>query len=153
MDVLVMRRIPLWLAAHEAGHAVARIWLGPCALEPAVFEYVCVGEPMSPTHKGRGYMRLCEHSWSYYKHELATVYMAGRAAEVRISKKAWETIGFLCSDDARLVRELGVPFGLAYDGARLFVRQHWPRILRLAYALQEHRKIYYRQAAKIVLAK
>jgi hypothetical protein len=56
-DTRGMKRIPRYLAAHEAGHAVAAIMLGPRAIEPRAFEFVGVGEPASPDPIGNGFLR------------------------------------------------------------------------------------------------
>jgi len=141
----VRRRFPLAAAFHEAGHAVATVFVGAAATDTHVFR------------DGSGIQLSSWHAWHTGTSgqaaiwELLLVFMAGPHAEARASKRGLGRVrmstGVKDYASADVLIEIMVERGYATskragwrraDAERAaFLRRHWPIIEMVAVRLAE----------------
>jgi hypothetical protein len=166
--------IPYWLAAHEAGHAVARIHLFPQIMIPDApersftdpsFARLWVGlkseAPASyhrATQEGPSIIRPLK--WAGLMTNVpvpscldieAVVSAAGPMAEARVLKR--KSVKHLTGDDLVVVLEAvdrGLDFGDILDKARCLVNRFWPAITVFARRLQSERELSFAQVSSLL---
>jgi hypothetical protein len=147
--------MPLWLAAHEAAHVVARIqltaaWHGSGLERPGVMEEVRLWTEPDGTPRGEcdwGYADPI--SWPYQ----AISWAAGPIAEARIRNADPEEALASSSDYPLLMHYATRGFAdrdeALREGSRI-VEKCWPDIEKLAVYLQKKRKATFGDVSKLL---
>jgi hypothetical protein len=145
-------KVPLWIAAHESGHAVALMVMIPATAFHSISLY----------RSGSGW----DGRVSYARRSLLTdfqhavVACCGPYAEHRVRRlPRSNTDFFMWSHDYSVIDEAicdleeagGAPFthNDVLRQVRRLMRQSWPAVLRVAEALRETRYLTHRRACQI----
>ncbi|HEX6441676.1 MAG TPA: hypothetical protein VF007_05770 [Stellaceae bacterium] len=147
--------IPLWLAAHEAAHVVARIqltaaWHGSGLERPGCMEEVRVWIEPDGTPRGNcewGYADVI--SWPYQ----AISWAAGPIAEARVRESDPRECLLESPDYPMLAHYAQRGFAdrdeAFHEGSRI-VEKCWPDIEKLAAQLQQNRKATFADVSKLL---
>lgn len=147
--------IPMWLAAHEAGHVIARLQLvaawNLCPLDDPI-SLESVGVWIDERGKPRG---LCD--WGYkeplsFRYQ-AIISAAGPVAEARI-RHAKRHDCLMAGDDYDMImrsqKRGWADIQEALSEATFIVRSCWPEIVKLATHLQTHHDLTFAQISTLL---
>jgi len=149
----VRSRIPFWLAAHEAGHAIARLHLVAAWRRSGLDDPQSISSIRVSIENGqpRGLCKWGPEPLSFRYQGIISV--AGPVAEAR-ARRATVRECLLPSADYDIilgtVRRGWVSLEVSTREAEFIVRRCWRQIVRLARLLQSYRELNFPQLAKLM---